>query len=153
MSGAGVNFRGLANGANTVTPVDGEGGFHSLVPISGPLMESAPPVRPVLVERVSTGWDVRMSRARSGHLVTHALDTAPRPPRYRVRWGAMTASQRSSMRAWLATVSTQLLAWPLDVDAADSGEVRVRFTSEPAETFVDRGIFAGEEIEVEEVYG
>lgn len=143
MSGAAVNLRSLAGGADTVTPVAGVDGLLLMFPASEVQIGTEPPVLPDLVTSANGGDGIAWARGvRAGWTISGASDTARRG-RWNVGWTGINASERAALEAWLASLGQTRDGWPLRPDGPGTASVNVRFVRPPTMTRLDAGGAAG----------
>lgn len=147
-----VKLGPLATGQETLTPSAGQDGLKLLVPVDEPLSVGAPPVAPSFVRRASSPHRVRSVATRSGHRATCPRDTAPRVT-FEVGWIGLSASERTSLRSWLAGMLRHGV-WGFDLkpDGSAGSTVVVRPTGPVAESWRGETAFDLERVTCEEVY-
>jgi hypothetical protein len=144
MSGPACALLPWFSGANTVTPVDGVGGFRTLVPIAEPASAGAPPTVPSLINGITVEFPGRAMADAAGYDVTAPL--GPSLPRVtcRVSWTGLSKSERDALCEFLAgadDVGNGLRAFALEPDGPDTGSVAVRPTAPPRDEYVGRGVY------------
>lgn len=134
-----ISLRDWRTGPNTVTPVDGSGGFHPLVPIDEPASVGAPPSVPDLVESVTWPWPTRRKASRSGEVRTGPADNAARLT-MPLRWTGLTKLERDALLAWFRDeVQWTVKAFDVEPDGPGTGTLTVRATGNPVDTYEGHG--------------
>jgi hypothetical protein len=142
-------FQGSPSGL----PVDGVGGFRSMIPVAEPLSVGPPPFRPALTMGLSQPWMTRRVRSLCGAVITSSLETASRPTAI-VRWTGLRKAQRDTLWAFLtgkADVAGGVRAFTLEPDGEGNGEVFVRPISKPRDEYAIRNVYVVS-VDVEEVW-
>lgn len=119
-----VQLRPFIPGGDPVGPTPGVGGFAAMVPVTEPASAGEPPIAPVMIEGLATGWRKREAFAMSGQRITHARESEPRP-RLTVRWKGIGLADAQAVTAFLdVDCKGGQLAFTVRVDLDATTKVR-----------------------------